>query len=877
MPLGQLSGKPRIQQVQQPASTAPGAGLSLLSRATSRLANELDLTSNEVESMKDLMANRQERTLAFDAKRNLVSLSGDLARETEELRRNLPENGQGFLTAVTDLYEKRGGAWLATLPPKLREELAPQLETLTQKAVTSAFSLEYAQGNEAFERGLQDVMNQFTSEVLVNPEAADEALGRFADLLDTSDLEESRKAELMQVAETRLLTSRFQGELRQYRLGGDGIVGDGNDNDIVAGGMAGWERTILNRIAGPESGGKYDRRYTPGGGTTFEETGQHPRIFERRPDGRLSSAAGRYQFTWTQWKETAREMGIDVNDFSRANQDKAAIFLAKKRYRINTGRDLETDMLSGDRELIKGIRGALEGTWEGFKGMSDDAFANYVMGTQGMMRGPKTPPDAPDVFNDPAYAGMSMEDKLAMEASVTAETSSQLREEALQYKAELEQAKQSLIANIDQGNVTDNDIVTAFEQGTIDAEEKQQLHDRLDKVQADQRDIADVRDKIAGGETLNDSDENALSLFWNDRSINDEGESLSDQLNQGNQKIVNEVLLPIGANNGKVPEDATNTLRRMATGVNPKQKMFGLEALLRLKKNAPDAYRGMGLPKELEYLVDYYNEIKPYTSGEEELAQYLSFYNDPNTQDQVEKLRVLGAEKAATDYDIDYLTNVFDPSIKYGDQPEAPTGPRLVGFQSDWNKRFADNFALTGGNVAMTESLTNKQVKQIWMPSEVGGGNFIGRYPPESFAGGKIRTVNKSLDWVTLQVRKEFDLPATQVFKLLGDDQTANEGLNPNKDVIPSYYVLLPDDSGFGGKFVKDEKGVPIRYYPKISDRDHDMLLEIYDLQYKLDKQGMGQVIENTGDSVQEQGAAKRTANDRIKELFEKLYLEEDE
>ena len=49
---------------------------------------------------------------------------------------------------------------------------------------------------------------------------------------------------------------------------------------------------FLNAIAGPESAGRYDVRYTPKGGATFSGYDTHPRIYEPGPKG-PSSAAGR--------------------------------------------------------------------------------------------------------------------------------------------------------------------------------------------------------------------------------------------------------------------------------------------------------------------------------------------------------------------------------------------------------------------------------------------------------------------------------------------------------------------------------------------------------------------------------------------------------
>lgn len=91
-------------------------------------------------------------------------------------------------------------------------------------------------------------------------------------------------------------------------------------------------RALLDTIAGPESKGAYNVRYTPSGGATFEGFADHPRIAEPGPAG-PSTAAGRYQITASTWDANAPPGA----DFSPANQDAAAWKIAQDAYREQTG------------------------------------------------------------------------------------------------------------------------------------------------------------------------------------------------------------------------------------------------------------------------------------------------------------------------------------------------------------------------------------------------------------------------------------------------------------------------------------------------------------------------------------------------------------
>jgi muramidase (phage lysozyme) len=126
-------------------------------------------------------------------------------------------------------------------------------------------------------------------------------------------------------------------------------------------------RALLDHIAGTESNGRYDVRYS---GATFQGYGDHPRVAEpitSGPDvGKTSSAAGRYQFIAPTWDQQAKKLGL--KDFSPANQDTAAWDLAQTEYKSKTGADLLTVLKSGDQAAIAAVPGYLSGQWSSLPG-----------------------------------------------------------------------------------------------------------------------------------------------------------------------------------------------------------------------------------------------------------------------------------------------------------------------------------------------------------------------------------------------------------------------------------------------------------------------------------------------------------------------------
>ena len=132
-------------------------------------------------------------------------------------------------------------------------------------------------------------------------------------------------------------------------------------------------RAFLDTIASSEAGhtrsGGYDSRYPS---KTFDNGYRdHPRIREvirSGPNaGRTSDAAGRYQFLSSTWDPIARK--LHLKDFSPANQDKAAWYLAQQEYsRLTHGGNLQKDLASGDPAKIARAGRLLHGTWTSLPG-----------------------------------------------------------------------------------------------------------------------------------------------------------------------------------------------------------------------------------------------------------------------------------------------------------------------------------------------------------------------------------------------------------------------------------------------------------------------------------------------------------------------------
>lgn len=135
---------------------------------------------------------------------------------------------------------------------------------------------------------------------------------------------------------------------------------------FAAQGMSRDTYALLSVISGTESPG-----YTTlNGGEKFSDFAAHPGIIGV---GGTSTASGRYQIVKGTWKMAAEALGL--TDFSPANQDRAAAWLAAKDYRSRTGRDINSDIAAG---RYAAVRAGLGATWEGLAKLSDADFAKRM-------------------------------------------------------------------------------------------------------------------------------------------------------------------------------------------------------------------------------------------------------------------------------------------------------------------------------------------------------------------------------------------------------------------------------------------------------------------------------------------------------------------
>ncbi|MEY8709489.1 glycoside hydrolase family 24 protein [Mangrovibacter phragmitis] len=136
---------------------------------------------------------------------------------------------------------------------------------------------------------------------------------------------------------------------------------------LEGGGKSKNESDFLNLISQAEGTSKYANNgyNTLFGGSQFSDYSDHPRQYFDH-NGTRTSAAGRYQITAQSWDDAVKALGL--TDFSPANQDKAALWLAQ---RAGQGENIRNGNITGAANGLRQV-------WTGLNSSAgNDALAGY--------------------------------------------------------------------------------------------------------------------------------------------------------------------------------------------------------------------------------------------------------------------------------------------------------------------------------------------------------------------------------------------------------------------------------------------------------------------------------------------------------------------
>jgi hypothetical protein len=162
-----------------------------------------------------------------------------------------------------------------------------------QSKTTQAFQFELKAGDQKATDDLNQILGAAKTAVYNDPKEFDSRYKHLTDTIDLSHLPAAEKEVMKKNAFNAMLGVEYR-KLSEEAATGQLPVGPADGSDVVAPGMPGYARGLLNTIAKGESSGSYN---VITGGEHFTSYADHPRQYVEQPDGKFSSAAGRYQIT----------------------------------------------------------------------------------------------------------------------------------------------------------------------------------------------------------------------------------------------------------------------------------------------------------------------------------------------------------------------------------------------------------------------------------------------------------------------------------------------------------------------------------------------------------------------------------------------------
>lgn len=811
-----LTSAPQRSQSPRVSPNAFGAGVAT---ALGGLARSTENYENSLESLALAQKERQDKAEGFDAQEAWIKQEAEWRRSQVDTVQNAPVNGNGLTNSRAEQLEQERLAFVESLPESQREKFSALSLQAVENLTTSTYGTEFQLRNEYELKTVEDMVSTLASDIVAGNSDAEGSMITIDELLNSTDLPEASRIALREAALGDILAAEFQVELVAAQTS-NAPVGEADGKNPVAPGLAPWQRAFLNTTAKPESGGSYNVRYNGHGSAPahFDNYDDHPRVFVERPDGRKSSAAGRYQFTATEWDRVSGILGLE--DFSPMNQDRAALFLAEERYNKQIGAGempFREIMQKGTTEQLLAVKAALAPTWEGFETMSDQDFLNTFRGSQGLAGGGTGSSDLPDIWDNPRYENLSFEQKMKM-ATAAQDTANNMAEAAALQREQFTTQLQTAIAA---GIAGEEDVNNAIANGQVTPSQAPALlrsvsDEREARLAADQF----GRNMTAGSVMSNDTDTQAAALkFYTSKGV-------VDGLAQGDA-AAQSTFTQSFARTGVMPPEIANMLSTMVNSADPNMVAYGLDTLNQMKARNPNAFEST-MPRDLTETTAAWAAIRKYTP-EGDLAAATARFNDWRDPAQ-RALREAFKDEAQETFDaisnediLDDLSGSFMERLGARlstevDLPELPNNPAtLAMLRQDYGTLYREYYSLFGDE-EKTREYVSEQLSLSWGTDIVGGGNTLAYLSPTSARAG-YQPIAGSFEWIRDDIITSFDLAPDAQFELMADGQSEAD-IAAGK---PASYIMMEENEQ--GQFIPrtDDSGRIVRIRPTPSKDLEDL------------------------------------------------------
>jgi hypothetical protein len=500
---------------------------SIMAEATSGLGDSVNRLAQAgvgfLDSRTDIEAVYDRRAMASKALEldtQFLQYQQDRAKEFTEYSRGRSANPGGMTKEYDAMLAEQEKAFLETVPERHREEMAAKLARDRATRVGSAFAAELELLDTADTNTLNKGLNTLGSGLKGGGVSLEDAEAQWIEMVEKSALPEITKQEFIESGKATLQGLDFGTAVEQTALGyGSARQGD-DGGDVVAAGLLPQDRGVLNAIAENEA----PAYNVWNGGSTFAGYEDHPAATSKAPGE--STAAGRYQFILGTWRAASesyeRTYGVKVPDFSPEWQDRVALHWAETQFnRHYSGATFKDILASGDPQQLLIIRDVLgkprsdnpnDLEWKGLGHMSDAEFIEIMTGQKGFAGGGTGPAQGPNVWTDPRYANLSLEQKQSFANAAAAAAEQQKQTMANEIKL---QREAMLDGVYEAGYRNDQSFVESMEKaGQWDADAQARFNSGREVFRTAESETANVGAMIAAGTPLGQDQQKAFGRWF---------------------------------------------------------------------------------------------------------------------------------------------------------------------------------------------------------------------------------------------------------------------------------------------------------------------------------------------------------------------------
>ena len=574
----------------------------------------------------EMYVSRARKSMQMELDTGLVEWQRLQAEDYTNFTRERSSNPLGMTKEYSARLEAASEDFLKGVPPMFHEEYKARLAQDRAQRVSSAFMAELQALDTVDQHRLQESLNTIGSALRGGGVDLEDAQTRWQEMVGNSGLPAEVKYELARQGTATLQGLEFN-ELVTESAKGYGVASDDwSGNDVVAAGLAPQQRAVLNAISSREA-----KSYNVwNGGNTFGDYSDHPAALGKPPGE--SSAAGRYQFTLGTWRAAAasyqRAYGVAVPNFEPAWQDRVADHWAEVIFNKWNGEGLNYQQVlqSGDPEQIVKIRRVLGNPkiasnpnsveWEGWADRSfggdsakaDAAFLAVFSGDKGVAGGGSGAPQLPNVWTDPRYSQLSLEDKQRYASAAWDQAKDWRTQEAARLTTERKQFNSQMY---EMGYATGD--LTQMSQYSGNAnwsgEAEREYRKGVEAFEKKTITVGEVQNKLEAGDALTSRDMQAYGQWFGDAGYAGVAAGDADALSK----------LAYGyTQSGKLPPDLGKYFREGMA--NPEASAQLAEIFASIHAGSPGALTSAGFtPKDLtdlQVFADLARTASPQQTGE---------------------------------------------------------------------------------------------------------------------------------------------------------------------------------------------------------------------------------------------------------------------